>query len=440
MVRKIFFACLLSLTLVLPATSHAENLTLEEAVRIALSGHQRIIHEQELHAASVSTAAAAKRAQLPSIDFSFSYNQLYDEPYQSISGHPLTTSDKDLVHYQISLKQPLFTGFSLSAQHKSAELNAAMARYNLLQARRKLALDVHVAALQLLQTQAMQRVAQQQNTQLKSHLADIQAAYEQGMVPGNDRLKAKVALATAQQQLRTISHRVTLIRSRLNLLLDRPRQNPLTISEPQVTPQPQQPLEDLTAAALRQRPEILTARTAILAAGEKTRLARSNDYPHLALVASYWRDGDNLSASHNAYSNRDNAAIGIRLDWNIFSGGADRSRIAASQHRERAQRQALLELEDQMRLQVEEAWSQLDVALNNEKTAAAALEQARENHRLSVLQFHENLISTSDLLAAQTLLTRAEAELETAHYGSLLAGAQLSYALGQSPLPQKEED
>ncbi len=433
MMLRVFLTSLLFVTMSWATTCYAEILTLEDAVQMALSNHQRILQAGELYSASSASAEAAARERLPSIDFSFSYDRLNDNPFQSIAGSSLTVSDKDQVHYQIRIKQPLFTGFHLSIQKKLAELNVDIARYNLQQARRTLALDVHVAALQLLQSEALQRLANQQCTQLKSHLADIRAAYEQGMVPGNDRLKAEVALAAANQQLRSITNRVTLIRSKLNLLLNLPQQDPLTIIEPQAISQPQQSLQQLTATALEKRPEILSAKTAIASANEKIQLSHSNDYPHLALVASYWRDGNNLTASHNSYTNRDNAAIGIHLDWNLFSGGADRARRIASQHEKRAKQQALFELEDLVRLQVEEAFNQLDVAAHNEKTAAKALVQAQENHRLSILQFHENIISTSDLLTAQTLQTRADVNLQTAHYGYLLAAAQLSFSLGQNP-------
>jgi len=440
MIIKVFLTSLLLVTIAWATTCSAEILTLEDAVQMALSNHQRILQAGELYSARSASAEAAARERLPSIDFSFSYDRLNDNPFQTIAGSPLTTRDKDQVHYQIRVEQPLFTGFHLSIQKKLAELDVDIARYNLQQARRTLALDVHVAALQLLQTEALQRLAKQQCSQLESHLADIRAAYDQGMVPGNDRLKAEVALAAASQQLRSITNRATLIRSKLNLLLNLPQQDPLTIIEPQAIPQPQQSLQQLTTTALEKRPEILSAKAAIASANEKVQLSHSNDYPHLALVASYWRDGDNLTAAHNSYTNHDNATIGIHLDWNLFSGGADRARSAASQHEQRAKQQALFELKDLVRLQVEEAFKQLDVVANNEKTATKALEQAQENHRLSVLQFHENIISTSDLLAAQTLQTRADANLQIAHYGYLLAAAQLSFALGEDPLPATEKN
>jgi len=340
-----------------------------------------------------------------------------------------------MVHYAVSVKQPLFTGFALSTRQKLAELDVDMAAYDLQQTRRQLALDVNISALQLLRMQAARRLAKQQQEQFKNHLTDVEAAYDQGMVAGNDRLKAEVALAAADQQLQKIISQVIMARSRLNLLIGRPQQNPLEIIEPQIIKQPQQNLRELIDIALQQRPEIHLAELALTSSGEDIRLVNSRNYPQVTLVASYWRDGDTLSTSHNAYNDKDNASIGIHLDWNLFSGGADHARLAASQHRKRARRQALIELRDLVRLQVEEAFQQLEVASKNQRTAIKAQEQARENHRLSILQFHENMISTNDLLDARTLLTRAEADLQAAHYGILLADARLSFALGQDPLP-----
>lgn len=442
MFRQIFFIffILFAAQEITCPTVYAETLKIEDAVQMALSDHQRIVQAQELYLSSSASAAATQSDRLPRIDFGFSYDKLKDSPYQSIGGTPLTTNDKNLVHYQINIKQPLFTGFSLSAQQKLAELNVDKTRYDLQQARRLVALDVNISALQLLQSKAMQKLAEQQYAQLKNHLADVEAAYNQGMIPGNDRLKAEVALLSAEQQLHTTTSQVTLNRSRLNLLIGRPQRNPLEIIEPQITLLPQQPLATLIDIAIQQRPEIHTAQLALASSGENIRLAESRKYPQLALVASYWRDGDNLSASHNSYRNQDNASIGLHVDWNLFSAGADRKRVAASQHQQRAQLQVLFDLQNQIRLQVEETLHQLEVASSNQQTAAKALEQARENHRLSIIQFHENLISTSDLLAARTLLTQAETDFQSAHYGILLANAQLSFVLGQDPLPQQGQN
>lgn len=442
MVFRTLIICLLIFSSLgrLCSSCQAETLGLEDAVRIALNGHQRIQQAQELYSASSAMATAAHSDHFPRVDFNFSYDRLRDDPTQTLNGIPVTVSDRDMVHYAISVKQPLFTGFALSARKKLADLNVDMAAYDLQQARRQLALDVNISALQLLQMKATQRLARRQQEQFKNHLADVKAAYDQGMVAGNDRLKAEVALATADQQLQKTTSQVIMARSRLNLLIGRPQQNPLEIIEPKLLKQPQQNLQELTDIALQQRPEIHSAKLALTSSGEDIRLINSRNHPQVALVASYWRDGDNLSTSHNDYSDKDNASIGIHLDWNLFSGGADHARLAASQHRKRARRQALIELHDLVRLQVEEAFHHLEVASTNQQTAIKAQAQARENHRLSILQFHENIISTNDLLDARTLLTRAETNLQAAHYGIFLANAQLNFALGQDPLPDSGQN
>jgi len=439
---RFLFVCFILLAVhgIPVSISRAETLALEDAVQIALSSHQRIIQAQELYSARMEMETVAQSDQLPSIDAGFSYDHLSNHPVQTISGTDFVTNDKDVVHYEIKITQPLFTGFAISARKKLAELNVDMASYDLKQTQRRLALDVNIAALQLLQAEANQRLVEQQRKQFINHLEDIKAAYVQGMVPGNDRLKAEVALATVEQQLQTVISRVTLARSHLNLLIGRPQQHPLEIIEPAITPQPQQQLQPLIELALKQRPEIRTAELSLNSSDENIRLANSRNLPQVALVASYWRNGDNLSASHNSYHNNDNSSIGIHLDWNLFSGGGDRARLAASHHQKRAKRQTLMELQDMVRLQVEEALNQLKVAAKNQQTALIAQQQARENHRLSVLQFHENLISTNDLLTARTLLTRAEANLQAAHYGILLANARLSFALGQDPLGDEESN
>lgn len=411
----------------------AEPLQLDDVVRIALANHQRIIQSRENQAAATELATAAFRERLPKLDFGFSYDHLRDQPFEIIHGAAQIVNDHDLYHYQLSLSQPLFSGYALTARQKLAELDADMSAFELLQARHGLALEVRIAALQLLQYKTAEALAVQQRDQFKSHLHDVKTAFDEGIVPGNDRLKAEVMLASAEQQLQVATSRVLLACGRLNLLLGRSQQQQVELLEPLAGEFSTRSLTHLIEIALQQRPEIKLARQTLAAAGEDVRLARSSYYPHLALVARYWRDGNDPAASDNPYRNQDNALIGLHLDWNLFSSGADRARVIAGQHQQRARLQALKDLEDNIRLQVQDALLQLEVATSNQKTAATALEQARENQRLAVLQFRENLISTSDLLDARTLLTQAETEYQSAHYGLLISQARLNYVIGEEP-------
>ncbi|RME41126.1 MAG: hypothetical protein D6794_01115, partial [Deltaproteobacteria bacterium] len=96
------------------------------------------------------------------------------------------------------------------------------------------------------------------------------------------------------------------------------------------------------------------------------------------------------------------------------------------------------DVEKQVRLQVEQAWRDLDVAAKNLATARQAVDQARENHRLSELQFKEGLIPIADLLDARSLLTEAETRLLEARYGLLAAKARLDRAVGNNPVEAEQ--
>ncbi|TYP00006.1 outer membrane protein TolC [Geothermobacter ehrlichii] len=419
----------------LPVRGRAEapaRLDIDQAVSIALSSHERIEQAKERLAAARAEARAAKAERLFRIDAAYSYDRLDERPFERFNGLSFTVNDEDLVHYQLSLTQPLFTGFALSARQKLAAIGADLAAWDLEAARRKLAFDVRAAAIELLLARADRRLAAEQRQQFDRHLQDARALNAQGMIAGNDVLKAEVALAAAEQQLATAESRVLVARSRLNLLLGRPRQAAIDLIEPSL-PAGDGELDSLIDEALAKRPELHAATLALEAARQKLRLAGSAFYPELALVAGYWRDGDNLNASRNIYRNNENSAIGLRLQWNLFAGGADRARLNAERHRLQEKRQALKELRDMIGLQVEQALRRLQTARQNRETAEKALQQARENHRMSVLQFRENLISISDLIEARTTLTRAESNLQAARYGQLLAAAQLDYALGRQP-------
>jgi len=436
--RRLSVIVLLLLCL-LPVRSRAEvptRLSIDQAVRIALSGHERIEQARQRLAAARSEARAAKAERWFRIDASFSYDRLDERPFERFDGMSFIVNDEDQVHYQLSLTQPLFTGFALSARQKLAAIGADLAAWDLEAARRKLAFDVRAAAIELLLARADRRLATEQRQQFARHLQDARALNAQGMIAGNDVLKAEVALAAAEQQLATAESRVLLARSRLNQLLGRPRQAAIELLEPSL-PADVNELDSLIDEALTKRPELQAANLALEAARQKLRLAGSTFYPELALVAGYWRDGDNLDASRNIYRNNENSAVGLRLQWNLFAGGADRARLNAERHRLQEKLQALNELRDMVSLQVEQALRRLQTAGQNRKTAEKALRQAQENHRMSELQFRENLISISDLIEARTTLTRAVSNLQTARYSQLLAAAQLDYAIGRKPMENR---
>lgn len=413
------------------APALARSLDLPTAQSMTLHNQSALQQRREMLAGKQAQARAARADRWSRLELKSSYSHFRDKPFERFNGTEIVVNDRDLFHYQLDLVQPLFTGYALSARENLAKLEVDLAGFDLARARSDLLLETNLRYLEVLDADQRLRLANEEMAQLKQHRKDAQALFDQGLIPPNDLLKAEVSLAQAELKQRRERGERQLAGSRLALLIGLSRSEELQLKEPDLPLPTELPAEQLEEVALRERPELAAARQAIHLAKEQVHLAESRFYPQLNLVGSYQRAGNDIATSENPYRNKDNASIGVQLDWNLFSSGADRQRSIAARRKVAASRQALASLEDQVRLDVEAALEKLAVARQNQLTAAAALKQAQENHHLSTLQFRENLISTSDLLDARTLLTGAETALRVAHFNELRARSLLLYAIGQ---------
>jgi len=416
------------------ATCPADELTIDEVVRQVLAHNERVEAKSELLASARAEAQASRGERLFRLDAESRIDYLKEEPFERFNGTPILVNDDRTAHHQLTLTQPLFTGFALSTRQQLAELGVDSARLELEQVRADLTLEARLAALDLLRRRALLELARAQHEQFLRHRDDALAMERQGLIARADLLKAEVALAAAEQQKTRAEADVSLAKSRLNQLMGRPEATPVQLTTPASPADSDPDLAFLQDEAVRRRPVMRQFDLEITKAEKAVRLARAPFYPQAALVAAYQRDGQDLLAEENDYRNDENAVVGLRLSWNLFHGGADRARAAAATSRLRAVSFLRADVEKQVRLQVEQAWRDLEVAIKNLATARQAVDQARENHRLSELQFKEGLIPIADLLEARSLQTEAETRLLEARYGLLAARARLDRAVGNSPV------
>jgi outer membrane protein TolC len=73
------------------------------------------------------------------------------------------------------------------------------------------------------------------------------------------------------------------------------------------------------------------------------------------------------------------------------------------------------------------------VTFKNIKTAEKALDQARENFRITNLQYQQQAATSTDVLDANSFLTQADTNYYSAVYSYLDANAALERAIGKQP-------
>jgi outer membrane protein TolC len=92
------------------------------------------------------------------------------------------------------------------------------------------------------------------------------------------------------------------------------------------------------------------------------------------------------------------------------------------------------ELLDTINLQVKQAYLRTKEAEQNIATVEQAVEQAKENLRITEEQYKEQVATQTDVLVAQTLLTQTETNFTNALFDFKIAKAFLLRAIGQETL------
>jgi outer membrane protein TolC len=118
----------------------------------------------------------------------------------------------------------------------------------------------------------------------------------------------------------------------------------------------------------------------------------------------------------------------IVLDWKLFRGGQNRSRL--QQARLDAQRLHTQhdELQRQIALQVQEATDNLEAARESLRTARERLRSSREGYRLTSRKYEEGMSNQVAFLDVRTTFTEAEINFNITYYDVLIRLAELEYA------------
>lgn len=411
-----------------------QRLTMDEAVEYALD-HNRIFK-----AAGEDVAVAGQKVRqaaadfYPSLDTSYAFRQFSDQPFVRFNvsdtaraGIPfsLKTSNR----WEVNMVQPLFTGFGLESQFKMEKAGQQISKYQLEEVRLNLVRDVRASYLQVLLGAKLLGVARDNVASLEIQRRNAEANYQQGVAAVNDVLKAEVALADAVQRERSAQKQLVILRSALNQLLDVDLQATVELSDIEERTYHIPELDRLYAMAEERRPEYLAAQVSVRQAQYGKKAARSGYYPHLSAFAQYYREGEDFLADNNPFTNNENAAVGVRMDWNIFEGGKTRAAELEWEYRRRGLEQRRDDLRQRIYLQVEDSFEQLKVAKANIETARVALKQAEENERITTLQYQQQVVIFLEVLNAQVFVAQTRADFYQALYGYEIAKADLERAI-----------
>jgi outer membrane protein TolC len=405
--------------------------TLDRAIEVAIERNSLIKAAVEKQKAAIEELKGARADFFLKASATYSYTVLKDKPYVRLEGIQVDIADNDQYHWDVTLSQPLFTGFALSTKYKMAEIGIDVKDTEKDQAVLDVVKEVKVAYFNILLTKKFLLVADEAVRQLESHVRDAEKFYAQAMIAYNDLLKPKVALAGAVQNRVKAESNVEMAISAFNTVLQMDLNRKIDVEDILgITPSPYN-LGTLIKEAMEKRPELKAVRLAMGHIDYAVRLAQSSYYPEVHLMGSYEQNGQNPEATENDYSNTHNASISIEAKWTFFEWGKTRADVSKYRRQKRSLAEKLRWIEDSIKLEVKNAFLNLKVAEKNIQTAKESLVQAKENWRITNLQYQQQMTTSTEVLDARTFLTQAETNYYGALYGYMIALAEVERSAGK---------
>jgi outer membrane protein TolC len=128
------------------------------------------------------------------------------------------------------------------------------------------------------------------------------------------------------------------------------------------------------------------------------------------------------------------------MTWNIFSGLDTKAQVAQARLKVEQLQEQHKDLNEQVRLDVQNAYLKVQETADRIRTTEKAVTQGEENLRLNEERYKENVGTATDVIDAETLLTRTRVNYYTALYDHQMAKAQLLWSIGavNELLPQEK--
>ena len=287
---------------------------------------------------------------------------------------------------------------------------------------------VETAAFTYLSTRA-QRDAQKSSLDLAS--AALDAANERhhvGLATIADVLQARTARSQAELQLQTLEGILQVTKGSLAVSMGLPANTPFDV--PAVTLSDSvhfitESVDSLIDLAVRERPELASARAQAAAASSQIKVARSGYLPSFSVLATGANNPSNVSTfGGNTYS------LNLGVSVPVFSGFSNHYDVAAASEQFQAA-QARTELTRQQIIQqVFTAYYTLRTATDRVRTSRDLLASAIQSEEVARGRYKEGVGSIVDLLVAQSALASARSQDVDSRWQWRSALAQLAHDVG----------
>jgi len=432
-----------------------QNLSLQDAINIALQKNDRIKQYEEKLSQKEFDDLSALGNFLPKIDLKTSYTHLNDDLSLNLNpirtaiigmqagtqteianlsniiqnGSPLSDDMKSTLNSQfqsqlgnlfpdlnmtfkeqnyltgtIQVVQPLFLGGKLIAGKNYSEAELGAAKSELTKVQNEVIVEVINNYLNVLLLDELVQTRLDVLNGIQKHSNQAERLLQEGVIANHEALRAKVALAEAEINLEDDRSKLKLTKMAFNNSIGLEENSDIQLTDKLTSEDFEIDKSSLLTTAYQKQPILNMLDHKSTAAAQKYKVARSTFLPQVAAFGKYEMYPEYLSVLEPRW------AIGLQLNFSIFNGLKDYMDLQSAQHLENEVKYVQADMQKKITLWINKAFNDVNNSQSRYKKLESSLELAQESLRLNEKRFETGVGTSLEVIDAQLSLENIEVQ------------------------------
>ena len=415
-----------------------DNLTLSKSLELGLENSKDLKISNSKIIGSDANVEVVNSQFFPTLKFSANYTRLSDVPPFQISlpifPQPITLAETILNNYtfKLAVQQPIFTGFRLSSQKRSAEYLRDATKIDHQKDKNEAALTIQTSFWNYEKALEVKTVVDDNIKTVEKHLQDTRNFYANGLATRNDVLKLEVQLSNTKLAELDAENNIDLARTAFNKAVGLSLSAKTTISSPVIVVNDSYTeFSGLVNEAYNSRDELRSTQERIKANEESVSANKSGYFPQVFINADYYYNRPNSRYQPPLDQFKGTWDLGVTLSWDIWTWGSTSNQVIQAQQNLVQSKLTLDEIKDNIELEVNQNYLALKYSKEKLEVLKETIEQSRENLKITDDKYNNQLATSSDLIDAENSVFSSETNYKTALVDYQIAKVKLDKALGR---------
>ena len=399
---------ILGLLLILSSSVFAREITLDQAIQMALENSKEIkISEKDVEVSKLKVGMAFKDA-LPSVVYSGSYTRgEYERSMKRHSWEKNQVDRKGGYTQTITISQPIFQGGAVLGGIKGAQAYKNISNLLYMGERRDVRLETISNYSNIVKLEKDLEALESSHKELKARYEKQKAQLDLRLITKTDILKTEYSMLEVESQIIGTKNSIEIEKEKLRIKTGLVNDKDIEVVEFTV---PENLSRNIDFAkdkeqALTESIGALTAKYYVEAADASKMISRADMLPKVNAFASY---GTSERTKYNPTIDEAEWRGGVQVTWNVFEFGKnyDNYRVASITKEQEELREKISK--DDIGVNVTDAYLELIRMEKERSSKERAMEAAIENFKMDQERYDAGLISTVDFLLSETQMREAK--------------------------------